>query len=226
MAPLLRAIAAESGLPPTRMRSRLLARLPTSTPASLKRNWNRWLSCARLGKSIPTVNNLVVIARAARDLGWLEGAMSADARELADWLLGQERLQRSKAQTDASQMLTTFLDDLLCQVDFREYNVEDALESFFSTFASGVTRHVLRSSAPGGHGLSEAVRNGTERALAVTAAALVELVDALEEDEFAPVAPTDVEEMFSPPTDAAELIEQQEATEPIKARLTRSGGKR
>ena len=225
VAPLLLAIGVGSGLSPKLMRSRLLARMPTATPQSLKRNWNRWLSCAKTGKSIPTLSKLVAVARAAKDLGWLDGAMSADARGLAAWLLGQERLQRAEAQAAASQLLTAFLNKLLGEVDFLEYDVEEALESFFSTFASGVARHVLRASTPGTQGLSEGVRNGTEKALSAVSALLVELADAVEQNEFAPVAPAEAEEVFEPPSDAAELIARQEAAEPTRARLKLTGRK-
>ena len=176
---------------------------------------------AKAGNPIPTVGNLVAIARAARDLGWLKGPMSADARSLAQWLLSQERKQRAEMQNAASQALDAFIDDLMVEVDFRLYDVEEALESLFDTFATGVAKHVRRASTSGGEGLSEAVRKGSEAAIAAVSARLVELADQVEANEFAPVAPACSSDTFLRPHDADELIRQQEATEPSKTHLAR-----
>lgn len=198
------------------MRSRLVARMRSASPHSLKRNWNRWLHCGETRSPHPTVANLVAIARSARDLGWLEKPMDEEARSLAEWLLVQERKQSAEKQVAAAQVLNTFLDDFLGEVDFRLYDVEASLEVLFSTFATGVARHVKRASAPGGQGLSEAVRNGAERALTAASEALVELADAVEADEFAPVAALESADFFHAPDDA-ELLEGIEGVEPTKA---------
>lgn len=226
MPQFLRAVAAGSGLAPNQMRSRLLARMPSASPASLKRNWNRWLHGAKAGNPLPTVGNLIAIARAAKDLGWLKQPMSADARGLAQWLLSQERMQRAQMQKVAAQVLNRFIDDLLGEVDFRLYDVEEALESLFATFAAGVARHVLRSSSPGDQGLSESVRRGAEKALEATSATLVELADTIEENEFAPVAHFSTDEAFTFPIDAGSLMEQQRAMERPSPKLPPSPTRR
>jgi hypothetical protein len=219
VAPLLRAISAGSGLPLNLMRLQLVARIPASNAATLKRNWNRWLEGAASGNPLPTVAALVDIARAARDLGWLEGPLSADARSLAKWLEGRELIRRREMRETAAKELNAFVDELLREVDFRQYDVEQALESLFATFAAGVAHHIQRSSLPGEHGLSEAVRNGAEKAIAVTAATLAELADEIEENEFAPVADMDSAVGSAiPGKELADLLEQQRASEPPSGR--------
>lgn len=187
--PLLSAIATGSGLAPDRMRAELVQRLPEINPATLKRNWNRWLAGPDNGGALPTLRVLMQIVGAARNMGWLDGRLPGEARSLERWLAGREIAERREARHTAARALNAFVDELLRDVDFQEYDVAAALEELFATFCAGVAHHIERCSTPGGAGLAEGVRDGTVKALQVVEATLSELADDLEEnDEFAPVA--------------------------------------
>lgn len=171
------------------MRAELVQRLPEINPATLKRNWNRWLAGPDNGGVLPTLRVLLQIVGVARNMGWLDGRLPAEARSLERWLSGREIAKHREARHTAARALNAFVDELLREVDFRECDVAAALEELFSTFSAGVAYHIERCSAPGGPGLSEGVREGAVKALQVVEATLAELADDLEEnDEFAPVA--------------------------------------
>jgi hypothetical protein len=199
LAPLLDAISKGSGLPPHLMRIDLASRIQVN-PDSLKRSWNRWLREADAGTHVPTVPKLLAIVRAAQDLGWLREPLRGDVRALLEWLHRQGRKQQAQLRDAAAQDVTAFVDNMLRDIDFRQYDVEATLESLFTAFATSVAHHIQKSSIAGDSAMLHDVKRGAEKALIAVADALAELSEQVEENEFVPVDEPDDGVGFEPPT--------------------------